>query len=171
MASNDSLVSRQTSPARVVVQRRVELTDTDSTGHYHHSTVIRWVEAAEYVLHQRIGLGKLPVLPRVRYEADYRERLWRNDLVDIEVAVKTVGNSSVSYTFNVRRGDTICAEGNMIVVLTDPTTGRATPWPEAARQALLEAGTQPQEFLGHIPAQRGPDPREVLADPWGIGFG
>jgi len=38
------------SPASVVVDRRVEWQDTDAAGHYHHSTVIRWVEAAEAVL-------------------------------------------------------------------------------------------------------------------------
>ena len=36
--------------AAVLVQRRVEWPDTDAAGHYHHSTVVRWVEAAEAVL-------------------------------------------------------------------------------------------------------------------------
>jgi acyl-CoA thioester hydrolase len=165
----DPTVSAATNPASVRIQRRVELTDTDSTGHYHHSTVIRWVEAAEYVLHQRIGLGDLPVLPRVRYEADYRERVWRNELIDVDLAVRSVGRSSVSYGFKVRRHENICAAGSMTVVLTDTANGRSTPWPDDARRALLNAGAQAPELLGSSSAS--PDAGWKPADSWGIGYG
>ena len=37
-----------TAPA-IRVERTVEWPDTDAAGHYHHSSVIRWVEAAETV--------------------------------------------------------------------------------------------------------------------------
>lgn len=43
-------------PASVVVRREVEWRDTDAAGHYHHSAVIHWVEAAEAALQQRLGI-------------------------------------------------------------------------------------------------------------------
>lgn len=65
-------------PTSIVVRREVEWRDTDAAGHYHHSAVIHWVEAAEAALQQRLGLGELyGTVPRVRYEVDYLDRLWR----------------------------------------------------------------------------------------------
>src|SRR5690606_35087854 len=45
--------------AGVTIGRTVEWQDTDAAGHYHHSAVIRWVEAAETALHERLGLTEL----------------------------------------------------------------------------------------------------------------
>lgn len=79
----------------VVVERRVEWTDTDAAGHYHHSTVVRWVEAAEAVLLHRLGLSHLfGSTPRVHFEADYRARLWFGDAVRTELKVTKVGSAS-----------------------------------------------------------------------------
>jgi hypothetical protein len=41
-------------PARVTLRRLGELPDIDSSGRYHNSAVIRWIEAAEEVLHTRL---------------------------------------------------------------------------------------------------------------------
>lgn len=167
VSSIDHTVPTDTKPARVRIQRRVELADTDSTGHYHHSSVIRWVEAAETVLYQRIGLDGLPVLPRVQYQVDYRERLWRNELVDIELSVLTVGRSSVMYGFNVARAEQICAAGSMTVVLTQPENGRSTPLSDSMRDAFLCSGVQNPELLGFRPL----DSVYPSNDNWGIGYG
>lgn len=134
--------------ASVVVQRRVEWPDTDATGHYHHSTVIRWVEAAESVLHDRLGLLDLfGVVPRVRYEVDYLARLWFRDVVDIEIRVAAVGCASVTYGFEVRRGEEVAARGSMVAVNSDPRVGGTAPWPDEVRKALLESGRQAPELI------------------------
>jgi acyl-CoA thioesterase FadM len=135
-------------PASVIVQRRVEWPDTDGSGHYHHSTVIRWVEAAESVLHERLGLLDLfGVLPRVRYEVDYLARLWLRDVVDIALRVSAVGRTSLTYKFEVRRGDEVAARGSVVTVSSDPRIGGTTPWPDEVRKALLESGRQPPELI------------------------
>jgi acyl-CoA thioesterase FadM len=135
-------------PASVVIQRRVEWPDTDASGHYHHSTVIRWVEAAELVLHERIGLLDLfGVVPRVRYEVDYLARLWFRDVVDIEIRAAAVGRTSVTYGFEVRRGGEVAARGSMVAVSSDPQVGGTTPWPHEVRKVLLESGPQVPELL------------------------
>ena len=70
------------------VERTVEWPDTDAAGHYHHSSVIRWVEAAESELHLALGLPELfGHVPRVHYEVDYLERLWFRDKVVVELRV------------------------------------------------------------------------------------
>jgi acyl-CoA thioester hydrolase len=83
----------------------------------------------------------------VRYEVDYRARLWFGDLVDIEVAVAEVGRTSVRYAFEVRRGVDVAATGALVAVHSDPAADGVQPWPSEARTALTTAGPQPVETL------------------------
>lgn len=126
--------------ASVRIDRVVEWPDTDAAGHYHHSTVIRWVEAAEAALHERLGLIDLfGVVPRVRYEVDYSARLWFRDEVMIELTVADVGVSSIRYEFEVRRGGELAARGSMVAVQLDPESGEPTGWSDEVRAVLLDS--------------------------------
>jgi acyl-CoA thioester hydrolase len=125
-------------PPSTTIERAVEWTDTDAAGHYHHSTVIRWVEAAESALHEQLGLLDLfGTVPRVRYEADFTARLWFRDRVRITIEVADVGTSSLRYAFVVRRGDQVAARGSMVCVNADPAHEGTAPWPADVRRALL----------------------------------
>jgi len=124
--------------ASVRIERMVEWPDTDAAGHYHHSTVIRWVEAAEAELHQQLGLLDLfGAVPRVHYEVDYAARLWFRDPVSIELAVAEVGRTSLRYEFTVTSGDRTAARGAMVCVNADPAGEGAAEWPDDVRMALL----------------------------------
>lgn len=106
------------------------------------------MESAESVLHERLGLLDLfGVVPRVRYEVDYLARLWFRDRVDIEIRVAAVGRTSVTYSFEVRRGDEVAARGSMVAVSSDPQVGGTMPWPDEVRKALLESGPQASELI------------------------
>lgn len=78
-------------------------------------------------------------MPRVRYEADYLDRLWFRDVIDIEVNVADVGRTSVIYTFAVRRDDAVVARGRMVTVRSDPVAG---------------GGSQPSTGLTTMPPTR-----------------
>lgn len=140
--SNEHM-TEETQPAlgaEVTIERGVEWLDTDAAGHYHHSTVVRWAEAAEGELHDRLGIVQLyGQVPRVRYEVDYLARLWFRDRVTITLRVAEVGRASVRYEFEVRRGAELAAKGAMVAVHIDPEAGRSAPWPGEAR-ALLSGG-------------------------------
>lgn len=133
-------------PASVAVERRVEWSDTDAAGHYHFSAVQRWVEAAEAVLLRRLGLADLyGRIPRVHFEADYRERLWFGDLVRTELRVLRVGGSSLHYAFEVYGPQGPAAAGRMSVVHAAVRAKGAEPWPAEVRRALAESGPQQPE--------------------------
>ncbi|MEU6285695.1 acyl-CoA thioesterase [Streptomyces sp. NPDC047028] len=134
----------------MVVERRVEWPDTDAAGHYHHSTVVRWVEAAEAALLRRLGLAHLfGSTPRVHFEADYRARLWFGDLVRIELRVVEVGTTSLHYAFSVRgQGDEEAARGRMSIAHSAADAAGATPWPDEVRELLTKAGAQAPELGG-----------------------
>lgn len=125
------------SEARVAIDRQVEWPDTDAAGHYHHSTVIRWVEAAEAALHEKLGLLDLfGAVPRVHYEVDYLARLWFRDRVTVVLWVADLGRSSIRYEFEVHRGDDVAAKGAMVAVHSDPGEASTSPWPEQVRAKL-----------------------------------
>lgn len=134
--------------AAVLVQRRVEWPDTDAAGHYHHSTVVRWVEAAEAVLYERLGLsGLFGRIPRVRYEVEYAARLWFGDVVDIVLGVAELGRTSITYAFEVRRDDQVVASGRMVAVSSDPADGGTEPWTDEVRKAFTTSGIlAPERF-------------------------
>lgn len=134
--------------AAVLVQRRVEWPDTDAAGHYHHSTVVRWVEAAEAVLYERLGLSELfGRIPRVRYEVEYAARLWFGDIVDIVLGVAELGRTSITYAFEVRRDDQVVAAGRMVAVSSDPANGGTEPWTDQVRKAFTTSGgLAPERF-------------------------
>ena len=132
----------------IVIERCVEWPDTDAAGHYHHSTVVRWVEAAEAALLRRLGLHHLfGSTPRVHFEADYRARLWFGDLVHIELRVARVGTTSLHYAFIVRKGEEVAATGRMVIAHAAARASGPTPWPDEVRDLLTTAGTQNPETL------------------------
>ncbi|QFG69911.1 acyl-CoA thioesterase [Ornithinimicrobium pratense] len=127
---------------QVVVTRTVDWVDTDAAGHYHHSAVIRWVEAAENALHEELGLLDLfGTAPRVRYEVDYLDRLWFREQVGTTLWVEKVGTSSLAYAFEVVGPRGAAARGRMICVNVGAvdsagSAGGACPWPPEVRERL-----------------------------------
>lgn len=129
-------------PARITIQRLVEFTDTDASGHYQNLAVLRWIEAAEAVLHQRLGIAHrtFGASPRVRLEIDFRRPVWFLDEVDIELWVEHIGRTSCGYGFNIRSGGELAASGRSVVVYVPEPHAGAVPWPDELRLALAEGG-------------------------------
>jgi acyl-CoA thioester hydrolase len=147
--SSASRASRPGELPSVVIERKVEWVDTDAAGHHHHGAVLRWVEAAESVLLDRLGVGQLfGRIPRVHYEVDYRGRLWHGQTGRVELAITRVGERSARYEFEVRAGDTVAATGNLVIAMAAPDAPRAVPWPDDVRSALSSGGRQEPETLG-----------------------
>ncbi len=145
-------------PASIEVRRRVEWADTDAAGHHHNTAVLRWLEEAETVLHERLGIVEQTFgrTPRVRLEIDFTERLYFRDIVSIRLAVAAVGRTSLTYSFEVARGEVVAARGRLVIVNAAAGEG-AQPWPAELRQALAESGPQPGEYLAEQQAD-GIDP-------------
>jgi acyl-CoA thioester hydrolase len=137
------------SPASIRVQRRIEWWDTDASGYYHNTAVSRLLETAETLLLSRLGFlhdvyGRMP---RVRLEIDFLKPLAFHDLVDAQLEVTAVGNSSVSYQMEVLRGEEVCVRAKAVVVLLDQAAGHPVPWTDAHRTLLLTSGVQASELL------------------------
>ncbi|MEA2506664.1 MAG: 2-aminobenzoate-CoA ligase [Actinomycetota bacterium] len=135
-------------PASIRVQRKVEWSDTDASGHYHNGLVFRLCEVAETALFQGVGLlehvyGRIP---RVHVTVDFQSVLYFGDVVDVFLQVVSVGTTSINYGVEIRRGDDVCAKAKVVAVLVKPDGG-PRPWPEDYKEALLSAGPLQPELL------------------------
>jgi acyl-CoA thioester hydrolase len=124
----------------------VEFGDIDKSGHYHNASVIRWLEAAEAIMHSRLGIAvdTFGLAPRVRVELEFHSRLSFMDEVDILLSVLHVGRTSVRYGLEVRHGDRLAATGNVVTVHLPEGADHAQPWPDRVRRELREGGDRSQ---------------------------
>jgi acyl-CoA thioester hydrolase len=133
---------------------RVRWVDTDGSGIIHFSAVFRFAEAAEIEFFRAVGapfrhvmedLGYM--IPRVHVEADFRRPLRFDDEVEILVVPGRVGRSSIALEHRLIGPSGNGAEPHVVVrnvaALTDRAIGRAVPWPDDLRAALLAAGAVP----------------------------
>jgi 2-aminobenzoate-CoA ligase len=137
------------SPASIVVQRRIEWSDTDASGNYHNSAVFRLVEIAETALLDRLGILQEAYgrLPRAHISADFLLPLRFKDLIDVAVTVSAVGRSSVTYRFEISARGEVAASGKFVAVLLTAAGGKPVPWSDENRDLLLTAGSQRPELL------------------------
>lgn len=127
--------------ASVVIRRRVQWFDTDSSTKYHNTAPLRYMEEAEAVLLDRLGIVREVYgrLPRAHVTVDYRRPLRFWDAIEVSLRVDAVGATSISYGFRISAGDELCAEGRVVAVLiTDD--GAPRRWPDEHRRLLEESG-------------------------------
>jgi len=115
---------------------------------WHNTAGFRFVEVAETALLERLGIlhdvyGRLP---RARIAADFPRALAFRDVVDCALTVRAVGNSSVTYLFEMSHRGEVCMRAEVVAVLLDDEP-RPETWPDEYRRLLLESGPQPPERL------------------------
>ena len=148
-------MSNLESPASIRIQRRIEWSDTDASGHWHNTAAFRMIEWAETALFERLGLldDVYGHLPRVHISVDFKELLDHRDLVDVNLAVAELGRTSITYDFWIERDSKECVKAKVITALRTPG-GESRPWSDEQRRLLATAGPQPPELLvvGERPA-------------------
>lgn len=129
-------------PASIVTSRRLEWSETDPMGRWHYSSVLRFVETAETLLHVSLGIEQeaFPRMPRLNVTADFLGPLHYAEVAETTLAVEHVGRSSLRYAFTISRDGVALARGTLTVVWFDPETGRSAPWPEHLRKLFTEGG-------------------------------
>jgi YbgC/YbaW family acyl-CoA thioester hydrolase len=138
----------QTSGMPIVQEEklRVNWVDTDASGRIHYTAALRYFEIAEHALMRRLLAGQefKPgssgfSMPRVHVEADFKLGLRYGDEFTCSARVEKVGESSVTYAFEIRDlAGQLAIQGRIVGVFTD-LAGRKTPLPDALRPAFERA--------------------------------
>lgn len=119
-----------------VERTRVAWVDTDAGGRIHFTAAFRWAEAAETALMRRLGLlDAWGNYPRRRVEADYLKVLVFEDEVEVRLRVEGVGNTSITYAWEISSGGDVHVTGRHTVVHVDDD-GTPAALPESLRAAL-----------------------------------
>jgi YbgC/YbaW family acyl-CoA thioester hydrolase len=119
-----------------VEQTRVAWVDTDAGGRIHFTAAFRWAEAAETALMRRLGvLDRWGSYPRRHVEAEYVKVLVFEDEVEVRLRVESVGNTSITYAWEISSGGDVHVTGRHTVVHVDDL-GAPAPLPESLRAAL-----------------------------------
>jgi len=128
-----------------VERMRVNWVDTDASGLIHYTAALRYFEVAEHALMRTLLPEGRPIsdgpflLPRVHVEADYCAGLRYPEEFDCSVWVQAIGNSSVTYAYEIRRTDgVLCISGKIVAAACD-AAGQSIPLPAPMRAALAAA--------------------------------
>jgi acyl-CoA thioester hydrolase len=130
-------------------RRRIEFSDTDVGGIAHFSRFFVFMEIAEHEFLRALGTsvhvdvdGRKIGWPRVSATCDYLSPARFEDVLDIHLKVLRKGTKSMTYGFEITRGETPVARGQMTsvcCVLNDPAGVRAIPIPAFLAERIEEA--------------------------------
>lgn len=114
--------------ASIPLRRRLDWSDTDAAGYWHHSTFWKFAEAGEAGLARSIGHSDLMFgfTPRRSVSAEFHRPVFFDDEITITFAVEAVGRTSATYAITVSVDDELAAEGRLVAVLVDDG-GRPRP--------------------------------------------
>ncbi len=148
-APGDAQGASASAPASIVVERRIEWSDTDASGFHHNTATFRLFETAEGLLLERLGIrddiyGRHP---RVRLEAEFLRPLRFGDLLEVAVEVRGLGRTSVTYGFELRHEGDVAVRGTAVAVLLDRPGGTPQAWSPEHRRRLESGGEQRSERL------------------------
>jgi acyl-CoA thioester hydrolase len=127
-------------------RRIVEFADTDMAGIVHFARFFCYMEAAEHALLRALGLsvtmdweGEHISFPRVGASCDYLKPARFEDVLAVDARVLKVGKKSVTYGFDVLRGEEVLARGQVTSVCCTVGPGRriaSREIPKAIRDKL-----------------------------------
>lgn len=116
---------------------RVAWVDTDAGGRIHWTAVFRWAELAEHALLRSIGRDRSEAgpYPRRSAEVSYHRPLHFDDEIEVRLGVEKAGRTSMTFGWQLVRGDELCVEGRHTVIHVGDD-GRPAPWPQYLRTGL-----------------------------------
>lgn len=136
-------------PEPFLWRSRVRFSDTDASGRIHYSAMFRFMEAAEEEFLRSLGVPYSGIaaslglsFPRVHVEAQFVAGLRYDDVVDVEVSVERVGETSFTLYFDASMEGAPAARGRMTVVCMSVASERAASLPLELAAALRGGGVE-----------------------------
>lgn len=137
-------------PVRIEV--KVQWGDMDAFAHVNNATYLRWFESARIAYFEQVAVAIgakdaspwMPILARAT--VDFRKPVTYPDTVIVDASVRRFGTTSFTMVYRATSQvqGVVVADGEAVVVLLDPSTGRKTPVPDALKATIdaLERAAQ-----------------------------
>ncbi|MFN0032523.1 MAG: acyl-CoA thioesterase [Flavobacteriales bacterium] len=118
----------------------IRFADIDAMGHVNNAVYFSYFEQARiHTFRQLVGLHwdwNADGLLVARNEIDYKRPLFLNDQVEIVTRCTVIGQKSFTITYQVNRGDELCASGTSVLVCYNHREHHTQQVPQAWRDAL-----------------------------------
>jgi YbgC/YbaW family acyl-CoA thioester hydrolase len=125
--------------SRQTIRGRVGWAETDASGAFYFTHAFRWAEVAETALWRRLGrLDVYARTPRRLVEAELLRPLRFDDEYQVTLWPERLGETSITWSFEITCADISHVRGRVVVVHVDET-GKSAPLPDDVR-ALLDEG-------------------------------
>ncbi len=124
-----------------VVEDTLRVSDLDFQRHMGNTAFTDILANARYTFmneHVRPAVGFEPIIALVRLEVDFKGQVHYPATITTETCLDRVGRSSLGLAQRMLVGTRLVASSRSVFVLTDRSSGEATPWPEEIR-ALVTA--------------------------------
>jgi YbgC/YbaW family acyl-CoA thioester hydrolase len=119
-----------------VERTRVAWIDTDAGGRIHFTAAFRWAEMAETAIRRKLGLlDEWGSYPRRKVEAEFLQVLVFEDEIEVRIRPERLGQTSITWAFEINRDSEVCVRGTLVVVHVD-ADGRPAPLTDKERAAL-----------------------------------
>lgn len=123
--------------------REVAFGDTDAGGWVHFPNILRYVEEAEHAFLKSRGFmvfdRALGGWPRVNVSCNFAKPLKFGDRVEVQLAVVEIGNSSVTWSFELLNEAGECAASGRMTTVRVDEQGRSKQLSDVEREALTNA--------------------------------
>lgn len=126
---------------------RIYLHHTDAAGRLFFANQFYLIHEAKEEFFRSLGLDIASILSDPRYtfplvhaESDYKALLQTGDEVVIQVRIEKIGETSVTFAFNIYKTDgTLAGTSRTVNVAVDRKTSLKTPLPQAWLDCLAKA--------------------------------
>lgn len=115
--------------------------DMDAFQHVNNVIYFRYFESARVEFFNKTNLWQLFIEENVRIvvvklECNYVTEIVHPAEIEIAVALKKIGNSSITVQHIVKNKGAIAAHGEGIIVGTNPATGKSVPWTDKLKNEM-----------------------------------
>lgn len=121
---------------------RVTYADTDHAGAVYYANYLKWLEIGRTEILRERGLTYAEfekhgiVAPVVHVEIDYKDTPKYDELVEIHTTLEAIGNSSITFSYEIKKGEKLFATAKTVNVFTKDR--KKVPVPEQIRKLLKD---------------------------------
>lgn len=120
---------------------RIRYCETDMLGHVNNVSYFMYFEQGRIEYFEKLGLtedlfSKEKVSVVADMECQYIAQMYLKDPLVLHVKVAEIGRSSMDMQYAIVVNDQLKAAGRGTLVLMDTKSGKSTPIPDEARQAI-----------------------------------
>lgn len=121
-----------------VYQTKIHLHDTDAASLLFFANQFKMMHDAYEAMLETVGFGFADLLrkedfflPIVHAESDYKAPLFVGDLIEIQVTVENIGQTSITLAYKIIKADqTLVGSGKTVHVTIDKKTGKKVALPK-----------------------------------------